>query len=205
MPGTKWAQWTPCIIWRYKRISVYICTLQIQCPIWNSSQKICTQHCSAFFSFVPIGAGKVVHFYERKENYILTTANTREKKNQFYMFLLTLYDLGKCQAFLNIVLVIRQWRIPVAVRSKAWFCGRWPAKGCEFEYRRAHGCLSAMSVVCFQVERSLRRADHSSRGVVPSVVRLSFDSEDGILVFLLRKQWTVCAGLCSPRTNKSAS
>ena len=127
------------------------------------------------------------------------------EKNQFYMFLLTLYDLGKCQAFLNTVLVIRQWRIPVAVRSKAWFCGRWPAKGCEFEYRRAHGCLSAMSVVCFQVERSLRRADHSSRGVVPSVVRLSFDSEDGILVFLLRKQWTVCAGLCSPRTNKSAS
>jgi hypothetical protein len=30
-----------------------------------------------------------------------------------------------------------------------------------------------VSVVCCQVERSLLRADHSSRGFLPSVVRLS--------------------------------
>ena len=30
--------------------------------------------------------------------------------------------------------------------------------------------MSVMSVVCCQVERSLRRADHSSRGVLPTVV-----------------------------------
>jgi hypothetical protein len=38
-----------------------------------------------------------------------------------------------------------------------------------FESHRGHGCLSVVSVVCCQ--RSLRRADHSSRGVLPTVVR----------------------------------
>jgi len=32
-----------------------------------------------------------------------------------------------------------------------------------------HGCLSVVSVVCCQ--RSLRRTDHSSRGVLPTVAR----------------------------------
>jgi hypothetical protein len=40
---------------------------------------------------------------------------------------------------------------------------------CGFESRRGRGCLSLVSVVCCQVV-SLRRADHSSRGVLPSVV-----------------------------------
>ena len=31
-------------------------------------------------------------------------------------------------------------------------------------------CLSVVSVVCCQAERSLRRADRPSRGVVPNVV-----------------------------------
>jgi hypothetical protein len=35
------------------------------------------------------------------------------------------------------------------------------------------GCLSLVSVVCSQVEVSLRRADHSSRRVLPSAVCLS--------------------------------
>ena len=30
--------------------------------------------------------------------------------------------------------------------------------------------MSVVSVVCCQVERSLRRADHSSRGVLPTVM-----------------------------------
>jgi hypothetical protein len=38
------------------------------------------------------------------------------------------------------------------------------------ESRRGHGCLSRVSVVLRRVERSLRRADHSSRGVLLSVV-----------------------------------
>jgi hypothetical protein len=33
--------------------------------------------------------------------------------------------------------------------------------------------LSLVSVVCYQVQRSLRRADHSSREVLPTMVRLS--------------------------------
>jgi len=38
-----------------------------------------------------------------------------------------------------------------------------------FESHPGHGCLSVVSVVR---QRSLRRADHSSRGVLPTVVRL---------------------------------
>jgi len=41
----------------------------------------------------------------------------------------------------------------------------------EFESHRGHGCLSVVSVVCVVRYRSLRRADHSSRGVLPTVVR----------------------------------
>jgi len=40
-----------------------------------------------------------------------------------------------------------------------------------FESRRGRGCLPVVIVVCCQ--KSLRRADHSSRGVLPSVVYLS--------------------------------
>ena len=36
-----------------------------------------------------------------------------------------------------------------------------------------YGFLSLMSVVCVVRQRSLRRADHSSRGVLPNVVCLS--------------------------------
>ena len=43
---------------------------------------------------------------------------------------------------------------------------------CGFESRRRHGCLSLVSVVCCRY-RSLRPADHLSRGVLPSVVSLS--------------------------------
>jgi hypothetical protein len=60
----------------------------------------------------------------------------------------------------------------VAARSKAWVGGRSlagivvsnPAGGMDV-------CL--VSIVCCQVERSLRRADHLSREVRPSVMRLA--------------------------------
>jgi len=39
---------------------------------------------------------------------------------------------------------------------------------CGFKSHRGHGCLSVVGVVCCQVELSAR-ADHSSRGVLPSV------------------------------------
>ena len=38
---------------------------------------------------------------------------------------------------------------------------------CVFESHREHGCLSVVSVVR---QRSLRRADHSSKGVLPTVM-----------------------------------
>ena len=43
-----------------------------------------------------------------------------------------------------------------------------PCRDCGFEFRRVHVCLSW--VLCVVRLRSLRRADHSYRGVVPSVV-----------------------------------
>jgi len=39
---------------------------------------------------------------------------------------------------------------------------------CGFESRRGHGCLSG--VLCVVKERSMRRADHSSGGVLPTMV-----------------------------------
>jgi len=43
---------------------------------------------------------------------------------------------------------------------------------CEFETRLGDGCLS-LAVLCVVGYKSLRRADHSSRGVIQSVVCLS--------------------------------
>ena len=68
---------------------------------------------------------------------------------------------------------MRETPVPVAARSKTKVCGRShdetvgsnPTGGVE------HGCLSDVSVVCCQIEVSVRRADHSSRGVLPTVVR----------------------------------
>jgi len=60
--------------------------------------------------------------------------------------------------------------VPVAARSKAWVCRRSPAvimgsnptEGVDV-------CL--LWVLCFVRYRSVFRADHSSRGVLPTVVR----------------------------------
>jgi hypothetical protein len=42
----------------------------------------------------------------------------------------------------------------VAARSKAWVCGPALAGIFRFESHRGHGCASAVSVVCCQVEVS---------------------------------------------------
>ena len=59
------------------------------------------------------------------------------------------------------------------------FCrSQWPrglrlaSSDCGFESRRLHGSLSLVIVVYCQVEVSAR-ADHLSRGVLPSVVSLN--------------------------------
>ena len=51
-----------------------------------------------------------------------------------------------------------------------WLLACWD---CGFESHRGHECLSVVSVEFCQAEVSVRRADHSSRGVLPNVVRLS--------------------------------
>jgi len=62
--------------------------------------------------------------------------------------------------------------VPVAARSKAWVCGCTLA---EIAGSNPAGGMDAclLSELCVVRRRSLRRADHSSRGVLPSMVRLS--------------------------------
>jgi hypothetical protein len=67
---------------------------------------------------------------------------------------------------------------------------------CRYESRRVHGSLSLVSVVCCQV--SLRGADHSSRGALPSVVCLS------VIVSLVEKVLTH-QGLLSHEKNLTMS
>ena len=57
---------------------------------------------------------------------------------------------------------------PVTARSQAWVLLLLACWHCGFKSRQGHGCLSR--VVTY---RSLRRADHSSKGVLPTVVCLS--------------------------------
>jgi len=44
--------------------------------------------------------------------------------------------------------------VPVAARSKAYVCGRSPAGIVGSNPTGGHGCLSVVSVVCYQVEVS---------------------------------------------------
>jgi hypothetical protein len=81
--------------------------------------------------------------------------------------------------------------IPVAVRSKAWVCGRSLTGIVGTNPTGGHGCLSLVSVVCCQVEVSatswslVQRSPTergvskgpSSRGVLPNVVCLKCDRE----------------------------
>jgi len=62
--------------------------------------------------------------------------------------------------------------IPVAARSKAWDCSRSLA-GIVGSNPAGIIDASLMGVLCVVREVSLRRADHSSRGVLPSVACLS--------------------------------
>jgi hypothetical protein len=59
----------------------------------------------------------------------------------------------------------------MAARCKAWVCSRLTAETVGSNPAGGHGCLSVEYSVLSGRERSLRRADHSSRGVLPTVVR----------------------------------
>ena len=71
---------------------------------------------------------------------------------------------------------------------------------CGFESHRGHGCLSVESVLCCQ--RSLRRIDHSSRGVLPNVARRcvwsrNLENEEAKARYRavkIQPQWVVTAG-----------
>jgi hypothetical protein len=56
------------------------------------------------------------------------------------------------------------------VSASGWSLAQRSPTECDFEFHRERECLSLKGAVCCQVERSLRRADHLSRGVLPNVI-----------------------------------
>jgi hypothetical protein len=60
--------------------------------------------------------------------------------------------------------------VPVAGRSKAEVCGPSPT-GIAGSIPAGFMDVCLLRLLCVVRQRSLRRADHSSRGVLPTVVR----------------------------------
>ena len=60
-----------------------------------------------------------------------------------------------------------------------------------------HGCLSVVIVMCIVRQRSLRRADHSPRGVLPTVARRCVWSRN-----LVKEEAMAHWGTIAPKTNK---
>jgi hypothetical protein len=68
---------------------------------------------------------------------------------------------------------VKHGPIPAAARPKTWVCGRSLA-GIAGSNSASGMDVSLLWVLCVFRQRSLRRADHSSRGVPPKVVCLKW-------------------------------
>jgi len=80
------------------------------------------------------------------------------------------FATSMCTAILlNLSVIVNLKPVPVAARSKAKVCGRSPA---EIMGSNPNGgiVVCVLWMLCVVRYRSLRRADHSSRGVLPTVV-----------------------------------
>ena len=90
----------------------------------------------------------------------------------------------KPYSILSYIYIYIYMPVPVAARAKVWVCGRSPT---EIVGSNSTGdmdvCLSW--VLCVVKWRSLRRADHSSRGVLPTVVHRLCDQETS----WMRRPW----------------
>ena len=64
------------------------------------------------------------------------------------------------------------WPLPMAMRSKAWVCGR---SFVGIAGSNAAGARSVVSVLCVVRYKSIRRAHPSSRGVLPCVCVIKCD------------------------------
>jgi hypothetical protein len=81
--------------------------------------------------------------------------------------------------------------VPVAARAEVWTCGRLlvriagssPSRGID---------ICRLGVLCFVMQSSLRRTDHSSRGVLASVVCLECDRE----AWMIGRPWPI-KGSCA--------
>ena len=85
--------------------------------------------------------------------------------------------------------------IPVAARTKAWVCGSSLA-GIAGSNPAGSMDVCILGVLCVVRYRPLRRADHSSRGVLPNVVCVTeCDREASIM----RRPWPT-SGCCAVET-----
>ena len=85
-------------------------------------------------------------------------------------------DSGKCpfsNAILTIFELIFQTADSGGLADKGAGLRALASWDFGFESRRGHGCVCLLWVVCAVRQRSLRRADHSSRRVTSSVICLS--------------------------------
>jgi hypothetical protein len=89
--------------------------------------------------------------------------------------------------FLNFERKLISSPVPVAARSNAWVCGPLACWDYGYESRRGHGSLLLVNVVR---STSLRRADHSSRGVLPSVVCVTEPDHE---TSIMRRPWSTRA------------
>jgi len=87
------------------------------------------------------------------------------------MYLLLSKIISEIYIFLFWVPIIRK-PISLAARSEGWFCGR-SLVGIVSLNRAGGMVLCPLRLFYIARYRSLRRANYSSRGVVPSVVCLS--------------------------------
>ena len=74
--------------------------------------------------------------------------------------------------------------VPMTTRSKAWVCSHSSAEIVGSNPSRGKD-VRLLCVLCVVRHSSLRRADHSSRGFLPSVVRIVCDLE----TWTMRRPW----------------
>ena len=106
------------------------------------------------------------------------------KSGKYWSEILQLFE-GFIHFRLTILSPIFSWPVPSAALSKAYVCGRSPAE--IVSSNPAEG-MDVCCDYCVIRELSLLRADHSSRGVLPTVMRRSRNLKNVEVIARVRPQ-----------------
>jgi hypothetical protein len=138
---------------------------QGRCFIW---QTYCVTSCLYFASLVSHWLSVLRHCYKRAESNILQKVASGSCKTKLWAYISYTSVLS-----IPIFTYFRKCRpIPVAARYKAWVCGR-SLVGIASLNTVGSIDVCLLWFLCLVKYRVLRRADHSSRGVLPSVACIS--------------------------------